>query len=138
MPLEQSILTSTKKVVHIGDDDPSFDHDIITHINSAFSTLHQLGIGPPDGFVIDGDEEEWEDFIPVSAPVIPERETARSLVKSFVYLFVRQLFDPPTTSYALGAMEKQMEQFTWRLSVMRETVDWVHPDPPADLVEEEV
>jgi hypothetical protein len=121
--MEQSILLSTKKILGVAPDDDSFDLDIITHINSAFSNLHQLGIGPIDGFVIDDEEAEWADFGISSPPML-------SLLKTCIYLRVRLLFDPPGTSYLLGAAERQVQEHEWRLSVLREHTDWVDPDPP--------
>lgn len=121
--MEQSILRATKKVLNIGLDDDSFDLDIITHINSAFSNLHQLGIGPIEGFVIDDEEAVWADFGISSTPML-------SLLKTCIYLRVRLLFDPPTTSYLRDASEAQVREHEWRLSTLREATDWVDPDPP--------
>ena len=64
--MEQSILNSTKKILGIAADYTVFDHDIITHINSAFSTLTQLGVGPAAGFMIEDESTEWDDFFGVS------------------------------------------------------------------------
>jgi hypothetical protein len=124
--MEQSILKSTKKVLQIGDDDESFDLDIITHINSAFSTLHQVGVGPYVGFTIEDDTNQWEEFVD-PGPMLNQ-------VKTYVYLKVRMLFDPPTMSPLLASMEKLIDEHTFRLSVMREETDWVDPNPvPASL-----
>lgn len=119
--MEQSILTSTKKVLQIGDDDTSFDLDIITHINSAFSDLHDLGIGPSDGFAIDDDTAEWD------AVVAVEDKVRFNRVKTFVYIKVRLIFDPPATTFHLSALQEQLREVTWRLSVGREAIDWVDP-----------
>lgn len=121
--MEESILKSTKKVLGIQPDDESFDLDVITHINSAFSDLYQIGLGPEDGFWIEDASYVWEDFTNESPAII-------SQVKVCVYLRVRMLFDPPTTSYLIGAMEKQIQEHLTRLSVMREEAAWVDPDPP--------
>jgi hypothetical protein len=120
--MEQSILKSTKKVLGVGPDDDSFDLDIITHINSAFSTLNDVGIGPPDGFVIEDESGEWEAFL-------PENPIMLSKVKTVVYLRVRLVFDPPQTSFVMDALQKQLEEAEWRLSVNREARDWEDPDP---------
>src|SRR4051794_12354086 len=88
--MEQSILNSTKKNLGIGDDDTSFDLDIITHINSAFSILNDLGVGPEEGFVIEDEDTEWDEFLP--------NEIVRlSKVKTCVFLRTKLLFDPPTS-----------------------------------------
>jgi hypothetical protein len=127
--MEQSILKSTKKVLNVGADDTAFDLDIITHINSAFSILNQLGIGPIGGFVVDDDTSEWEDFIPLTSPYL-------GLIKTCIYLRVRLLFDPPQTSFLLTAAENTLREQEYRLSSAREATDWVDPDPP-DAEEDE-
>lgn len=119
--MEQSILKSVKKILGVAADDESFDLDILTFINSAFSTLHQLGIGPNDGFMIEDDTAVWDDFIGT--------DPLRSQVKTYVYLKTRVSFDPPTTSYAIGAIEKQIEELEWRMNEEREKTAWIDPDP---------
>lgn len=121
--MEQSILTSTKKVLGISADYTVFDLDIITHINSAFSTLTQLGVGPAEGFMIEDEAVEWDAFIAA--------DLQYNSVKTYVFLKVRQLFDPPQTQYLIAAMDKQIEELEWRLNVHREEDGWVDPDPPA-------
>lgn len=119
--MEQSILTSTKKILGIAEDYTVFDLDIITHINSAFSTLTQLGVGPAVGFMIDDATAKWTDFI--------ESDLQYNSVKSYVFLRVRQLFDPPSTSYLISAVERQIQELEWRLNVHREETGWVDPNP---------
>lgn len=119
--METSILTSTKKILGIAADYTAFDLDIITHINAAFSTLTQLGVGPATGFMIEDAEDEWYDFV--------EDDIQLNLVKTYVYLKVRQLFDPPTTSYLISAVEKQIQELEWRMNTNREATEWVDPDP---------
>jgi hypothetical protein len=128
--METSILKSTKKVLGIADDYTVFDLDIITHINTAFSTLTQLGVGPPEGFMIEDDGPEWYDFI--------DDDMQYNAVKSYVFLRVRSLFDPPSTSYFVTAMENQIKELEWRLNVHREETGWVDPDPPIIVFEGEV
>lgn len=122
--MEQSILTSTKKILGIESDYTAFDLDIITHINSAFSTLSQLGLGPVGGFAIEDESAEWADFY-------SEDET--NSIKTYVYLKVRLLFDPPQTSYLIAALEKQIEEYEWRLNVHFEETGWTDPDPEVVL-----
>jgi len=123
--METSILTSTKKILGIAEDYIVFDLDIITHINSAFSTLAQLGVGPPEGFMITDATAVWDDFV--------SADFQYNSVKSYVFLKVRQLFDPPSTSYLIAAVEKQIQELEWRLNVYREGLDWVDPDPPPPI-----
>lgn len=119
--MENSILNSTKKILGISADYEAFDTDIIFHINSAFSTLNQLGLGPDEGFMIEDDTEEWSDFI--------EDDLRLNSVKTYVFLKVRVIFDPPNTGYVLAALQEQIRELEWRLNVVRESYAWVDPDP---------
>lgn len=121
-----SILSDIKKVLGIEAEYTSFDPDVLMHINTAFSTLNQLGIGPEDGYMIEDDEPTWDAFL--------GDDLRLNSVKSYVYLRVRLLFDPPATSYLIEAMRKQVEEFEWRLNVYREETAWEDPDPePAEV-----
>jgi hypothetical protein len=128
--MDTSILNSTKKILGLAADDDSFDLDVITAINSAFSTLTDLGVGPAEGFFIDDSgDEEWADVdAELSAVQLNQ-------LKTFVYLSVRLIFDPPQTSFALDALQKQIVEHQWRLNVRREATEWVDPDPPEVVYE---
>lgn len=108
-----SILNSIKKILNIAPEYTEFDADIIMHINSTFSTLHQLGIGPIDGFMIEDDEAMWDDFL--------LGDDRLNSVKTYMGLKVRLPFDPPASSFGITAMEKQIAEHEWRLNVTRET-----------------
>lgn len=125
MAVETSILKSVKKTLGLAESYDAFDEDVIMHINSAFFTLHQLGIGPTDGFMIEGDEETWEQFtgLGVTPPTL-------NAVKSYIYLFVRLLFDPPGTPHHIKAAEDQKTELTHRLLTERELLVW---NPPSSL-----
>lgn len=114
-----SILDDIKKILGIDSEDTSFDTDILLHINSVFSTLTQLGIGPEDGFAIEDATSEWDDFI--------ETDPKTNFLKTYIYLRVRLLFDPPQTSYLIDSMNKQLREFEWRLNTLREETEWVDP-----------
>lgn len=120
--METSILTSTKKILGLAEDYTAFDLDVITHINTAFSTLTQLGVGPVDGFMIEDETSDWADYI--------VEDFQNNSVKSYVYLRVRQIFDPPATSYLITAYDNQVKELEWRLNIHREETQWVDPDPP--------
>ncbi len=110
--MEASILTSTKKILGVAESYTIFDLDIITHINAAFSILNDLGLGQADGFMIEDEGTEWEEYaVPMNS---------LNLVKTFVYLKVSMLFDPPTTSFLIEAKNKQLDEYLWRLSTQRE------------------
>ena len=108
-----NILSSTKKLLGIPTEETAFDSDIIMHINSVFMILNQLGIGPTNGFTISDDYALWSDFIPDGQNL--------ELVKSYMYMKVRLMFDPPSSSAVLSAMEKSISEFEWRLNVQAET-----------------
>lgn len=119
--MEQSILTSTKKVLGLDAAYTIFDQDVITHINAAFSILTQLGVGPVTGFSIEDDSATWDIY-----GVPPEQ---LHLVKTYVYLKVRILFDPPSTSFHLTAAQDQVKEYEWRLNTFRECEIIPHPEP---------
>jgi hypothetical protein len=117
--MPDSILNSIKKVLNQPADYDAFDPDIIMHINSVFSTLNQLGIGPQEGFRIDDDTVEWTAFL--------EGDDRLNNVKSYMYLRVRMLFDPPVTSFHVEAMQRQITELEWRINVQREDEQWIQP-----------
>ena len=112
--MEASILKSTKKILGLDQEYTAFDLDVITHINAAFSILDQLGVGPLGGFSIEDDQTEWIEY-----PVPPNQ---LHLIKTYIYLKVRLLFDPPSTSFLINAYEEQLKEYEWRLNVMREVL----------------
>lgn len=109
-----SILTSIKKLLGITEEYTHFDPDIITHINSAFFTLTQLGVGPSEGFSIKNSSATWDDFL--------SNANSKNLeaVKTYVYLKVKLLFDPPLTSSVTEAIKSQISEYEWRLNVEAE------------------
>lgn len=117
--MANSILNDTKKMLGLESDYTAFDTDIITHINTAFFNLQQLGIGPTDGYLIEGETETWSDVIGTSKKL--------AAVKSYVYLKVRMLFDPPTLSTVIEAMNRQVTEMEWRLRTQAEA-DLVIPE----------
>ncbi len=125
--MTDSILNSVKKTLNLAPDFTPFDQDVILHINSVFSTLNQLGIGPENGFQIESDAEEWVTFL--------GSDLRLNNVKTYMYLRVRMLFDPPTTGYHMEAMKEQIREHEWRINTYREGDAWVDHDP--DLVPEE-
>lgn len=121
---DESILEETKKALGIAADDTSFDVDVKMHINSAFGTLSQLGLGPDGGFEIEDEEAKWTDFLAEDLELSP--------VKSYVYLRVKMLFDPPATSWTNTAFKQQIEELEWRLNVRREDLIPIEDAPLPD------
>lgn len=109
--MEESILLSIKKLLGPTSECEVFDLDIIMHINSALSTLTQLGVGPSEGFFIRDAHSLWSDFIQG-----PKFE----MVKTYVYLKVKLIFDPPSSSAVIESINRQISEFEWRLNVAAE------------------
>ncbi len=115
---DDSILTSVKKVLGIPSDYEHFDRDILLHLNTVMSILNQLGVGPEEGFIVEDDSTLWSDLFD------GDIDTNKMMyVKSYVCLRVRLLFDPPTSSGAIDAMERQMRELEWRITVTRDPRD---------------
>lgn len=110
----ESILISVKKLLGITEEYEHFDKDIIMHINSVFLTLNQIGIGPKEGFIIEDGTSEWTDFI--------EDFPQLQAVKSYMYLKVKLLFDPPLSSAVIESTNRMIAELEWRLRLAAETL----------------
>ena len=104
-----SILTSIKKLLGITEEYDHFDQDIIMHINSIFMILTQMGVGPSEGFTIEDDTSVWTDFI--------QDKNNIEAVKSYIYLKVKLLFDPPTGQAATEATNRLISELEFRLNI---------------------
>ena len=107
--METSILKSINKLLAIPAAVTQFDADLMTHINSVFATLTQLGVGPPNGFIIDDDLDAWNQFI--------TDFSKWSFIKSYVYLKVKLLFDPPLNASVIESMKHLISELEWRIYV---------------------
>lgn len=110
-----SILTSVKKLLGISKDYKQFDDDIIMHINTVLMNLTQLGVGPEEGFFIEDDSAEWFDFVDT------EETTEFNAVKTYIYLKVKLLFDPPLSASVVESMNRMISELEWRLNVAAES-----------------
>ena len=110
-----SILTSIKKMLGIQEDYEHFDTDLILHINSVLMTVTQIGVGPAEGFAIQDKTAVWAD--------LTNDEKKLNSVKSFVYLKVKLLFDPPANSAAMQSLKELASEFEWRLNVAAESTN---------------
>lgn len=108
-----SILTSIKKLLGMTEDYTAYDMDVIIHINTALAILSQLGVGSDGAFRIRDASATWQDFVGDN-PRLDD-------VKDYVYLKVKLLFDPPTSSAAIQSMEKLLSEIEWRLNVAAES-----------------
>lgn len=111
--LEEKILSSIKKLLGLNDGVTVFDTDIVIHINTVFANLTQMGVGPQNdegkniGFKISTGNEVWGDF--TSNDILIEN------VKTYVYIKVKMIFDPPTSSALIDAYNAQAKELEWRL-----------------------
>ena len=116
----ESILDSVKRHVGVNVEDTYFDFDIIIHINSVFSILHQMGVGPETTFSISDNKTIWDDFTD---------DDNFNEVKTYMYLKVKMIFDPPSIASVMEAYKRQIDELEWRLTVsasnksMEETED---------------
>ena len=123
-----SILISVKKLLGLGADDEAFNVDVTMDINSTFMVLNQLGVGPENCFAIASSTETWGDFL-------GEDLSNLEAVKSYTYLKVKLLFDPPASSFVLDAISRQISELEWRLNVQAE--DSLYLNDLDEVVEDE-
>lgn len=86
-----------------------FDPELIIHINTAINELHQLGVKTCDNYIITGPDEMWDDIV--------EDNNNLSLIKTYIFLYVKTLFDPPTTGIVSDAMKRTLDRLEWRINV---------------------
>ena len=110
---DKSILDNVKELVGIMPSETGFDEEIISHINTVFGTLQQLGVGPVEGFEIEDKSTKWSEYLGTTKIL--------SMVKSYMKLRVRLLFDPPSTAAAIASFEHQVREFEGRLNIAVET-----------------
>lgn len=114
--MEESILTSTKNKLGLAAEYTAFDVDIIDGINGVLANLPQLGIGPAEGFMIEDETAVWSDFVTAGVP-----DNHLNSVRTLVFLKVRLIFDSSSmTSYTIQAMERQIAEIEWRLTLAQE------------------
>lgn len=107
--MEDSILMTIRKLVCGDPYADHFDTDLLIHINSCFSILTQLGVGPAEGFVVTDETQGWSNYMSDNKEL--------NMVRTYVTLKVKTIFDPPLTSSVLEAMNKQIAELEWRLNV---------------------
>lgn len=111
--MNDSILTSIKKMLGIAEEYTHFDTDIIIHINTVFMTLNQLGVGPSSGFKIEDNSKLWMDYI--------SDDDDLEAVKTYIYLKVKLVFDPPLSSAVMSVIQQSITELEWRLNVQTES-----------------
>lgn len=107
--MQDSILMTIRKLVCGDPYADHFDTDLLVHINACFSILNQLGVGPENGFVVTDETQSWSSY--------SDNDRILNIVKTYVTLKVKKIFDPPLTSSVLEAMDKEIKELEWRLNV---------------------
>lgn len=114
-----SILDSVKKALGFDPDYTFFDLDVLMHINSAFGSLTQLGVGGDTGFWVSDNTTLWTQYV--------ENLIYLGMIQQYIYMRVRMAFDTPATSFVINAFEKQIEELAWRINIAAEEIN-----PPSD------
>lgn len=104
-----SIFDSVKKALNILPGETSYDVDILMHINSCLSKLNQLGVGPDNPLVIHDSSDQWSQLY---------TDPKYGFIQTYIYLSVRLLFDPPSTTTMYEAFQKKIEELEWRLYIL--------------------
>ena len=112
--MEESILKTIKQLIGCPDDFEQFDLDLIVHINSAFATHTHLGVGPKEGYRITGADNAWSEF--------EDDAQKLSLIKDYVYIKTRLLFDPPTSGSLMDSLKEQLKEMEWRLCILYDPI----------------
>ena len=113
MKIDESILNSVKKMLGLSTEYDYFDQDIIMHINTTFMVLTQLGIGPVNGFYIQDESATWDEFL--------GNEKNLEAVKTYIYLKVKLMFDPPLSNTVMECMKQNISELEWRLNHQTES-----------------
>lgn len=118
--IEDSILETIKKQLGIDFAFKNFDPDIILTINSALNTLTQIGVGPKYGFMIHGPDDTWSSYL--------KENILLEQVKTYIFLKVKLVFDPPTSSVVMECYKNMINELEWRLNVQEDNVEEVTED----------
>ena len=113
--IQDSILETIKNLIGITSECTDFDANIMVHINSAIMRLRQLGIGPQRGFSVRDASTTWNEYI--------DDIDLYEAVKDYIHLKVKIVFDPPTSSYVLEAMNKKIKELEWVLQTEKEEIE---------------
>ena len=103
--METSILTSVKKMLGIDEQCVNFDPDIVMHINAIIFRLKTLGVGPTAGLIVENKLTTWDDLL--------EGRTDLEVIKTYMYLSIKLLFDPPQTSFVIDSINKNIAESEW-------------------------
>ena len=124
--MEESILDSIKHFLSLSLDDDAFDQELLILINAAIMALQQVGVGPQDTlFSIEDNSSTWSDYL--------ENPSELPMVKPYIGLRVRLVFDPPQSSSLDQALRLEIAEYEWRLNIK---VDDYHVEEDIEEVED--
>lgn len=103
-----SILTSIKKLLGPNEELNHYDADIIMHINTVLMALRQMGVGPTTPFFISDDSQTWASFL-------GEDNKNLEAIKTYIYIKVKLVFDPPASAVVVQAMNETAKEIEYRL-----------------------
>ena len=107
--LKESILDSIKHMLGITQENTVFDDQVALHINTVLANLVSMGVGPQEnGYQITSSANTWDEFL-------GEKPLLIQNVKSYVYIKVKLLFDPPQNSAMIQAFESQAKEIEYRV-----------------------
>lgn len=109
--VEDSILLSIKKMLGMDKDFTQYDLDIILHINTTIQTLNQIGVIIPDGFAVSDETNTWSQYL-----TDPKCKKIESMIKNYIYMKVRIIFDPPSTQQLTNALMESTKELEWRIN----------------------
>lgn len=119
----KNILETIKKLLGIPKEDQSFDVDIIIYINSTLGVLSQLGLTEADKLPIIDEFTDWTSLL--------STRTDLEMVKTYICMKTKLMFDPPTSSVAMEALNRTIAELEWRIANTK--VKEVIPDEPTNF-----
>lgn len=102
-----SVLLSTKQMLGISPEDTSFDVNVIMSINTALTILMDLGLTEVEDQIVTSDDMTWDELL--------GERTDIEYVKTYIYQKVKMIFDPPTSTAAIDAMQRSISELEWRI-----------------------
>ena len=102
-----SVLLSTKQMLGISPEDTSFDVNVIMSINTALTILMDLGLTEVEDQIVTSDKMTWDELL--------GGRTDIEYVKTYIYQKVKLIFDPPTSTAAIDAMQRSISELEWRI-----------------------
>lgn len=114
--MNESILSTVKKLLGVTDDYDYFDQDLLIHINSALMSLSQIGVRPSQDFYTLDKDTTWSEYLGYDY----QENIDFGSIKSYIYLKVKLLFDPPQNSFTIEAINKMITEMEWRINIVSE------------------